>query len=88
MDIPSANIFQISRRICPGIHVAERELWLAISRLLWAFDIRSVPDEPISLDEYEGESGRTPLPYRVMLIPRHDSVKTVVEAEQEGTLKS
>ena len=75
-----------SRRICPGIHVAERELWLAISRLLWAFDIRSVPDEPISLEEYEGESGRTPLPYRVMLIPRHDRVQTLLEAEKEVTL--
>ena len=75
-----------SRRICPGIHVAERELWLAISRLLWAFDIRPVPDEPISLEEYEGESGRTPLPYRVMLIPRHDRVQALLEAEKEVTL--
>ena len=74
------------RRICPGIHVAERELWLAISRLLWAFDIRSLPDEPISLEEYEGESGRTPLPYRVSLIPRHDRVQALLEAEQEVTL--
>ena len=82
----STDIFQISRRICPGIHVAERELWLAVSRLLWAFDIRSLPDEPISLKEYEGESGRTPLPYRVMLIPRHDSVQALLEAEQEVTL--
>ncbi len=65
---------------------AERELWLAVSRLLWAFGIRSLPDEPISLKEYEGESGRTPLPYRVMLIPRHDSVQALLEAEQEVTL--
>ena len=86
LDTLSADIFQISRRICPGIHVAERELWLAVSRLLWAFDIRSLPDEPISLKEYEGESGRTPLPYRVMLIPRHDSVQALLEAEQEVTL--
>ena len=89
MDTLSADIFflfQISRRICPGIHVAERELWLAISRLLWAFDIRCVPDKPISLEEYEGESGRTPLPYCVILSPRHDSVKSLVEAEQEVTL--
>ena len=75
-----------SRRICPGIHVAERELWLAISRLLWAFDIRSLPDEPISLEEYEGESGRTPRPYRVRLIPRHDRVQALLEAEKEVTL--
>lgn len=25
------------RRICPGIHLAERSLFLAISKLLWAF---------------------------------------------------
>jgi hypothetical protein len=75
-----------SRRICPGIHVAERELWLAISRLLWAFDIQSLPDEPISLEEYEGESGRTPLPYRVKLIPRHDRMQALLEAEKEVTL--
>jgi cytochrome P450 len=27
------------RRICPGIHLAERNLFLAISKLVWAFDI-------------------------------------------------
>ncbi|KAI0287107.1 cytochrome P450 [Russula brevipes] len=78
--------FGAGRRMCPGIHVAERELWLAISRLLWAFDIRALPDEPISLEEYEGESGRTPLPYRVTLTPRHDRVQALLEAEQEVTL--
>ena len=75
-----------SRRICPGIHVAERELWLAISRLLWAYDIRSLPDEPISLEEYDGESGRTPLPYRITLTPRHDRVQALLEVEKEVTL--
>ncbi|KAH8998178.1 cytochrome P450 [Lactarius akahatsu] len=79
-------MFGAGRRICPGIHVAERELWLAISRLLWAFDIRALPDEPISLEEYEGESGRTPMPYRVMLTPRHDRVQALLDAEQEVTL--
>ncbi|KAI0283209.1 cytochrome P450 [Russula brevipes] len=78
--------FGAGRRICPGIHIAERELWFAISRLLWAFDIRPLPDEPISLEEYEGDSGRTPLPYRITLTPRHDRVQTLLEAEQEVTL--
>ncbi|KAK0657876.1 cytochrome P450 [Cercophora newfieldiana] len=27
------------RRICPGIHVAERNLFLAFAKLVWAFDI-------------------------------------------------
>ena len=72
-----------SRRICPGIHIAERELWLAVSQLLWAYDIRSPPDEPISLEEYDGDSGRMPLPYRVALIPRHDRVQALLETEKE-----
>jgi len=75
-----------SRRICPGIHIAERSLWLAISRLLWVYEIRSLPDEPISLEEYDGKHGRSPLPYRVTLTPRHDRVHTLLEAEQEITL--
>lgn len=27
------------RRVCPGIHVAEKSLFLNISRILWAFNI-------------------------------------------------
>lgn len=27
------------RRLCPGIHLAERTLFLAIANILWAFDI-------------------------------------------------
>ncbi|KAB8227009.1 cytochrome P450 [Aspergillus alliaceus] len=33
------------RRICPGIHVAERNLFLAISKIIWAFDIEAGTDE-------------------------------------------
>jgi hypothetical protein len=84
-NITKVNIL-CSRRICPGIHVAERELWLAISRLLWAFDIRPPLGETISLEEYEGAAGRTPLPYRVMLTPRHNRVQALLEAENEVTL--
>lgn len=74
-----------SRRICPAIPVVERELCLAISRLLWAFEIRPLPDEPISLEGYSGESSRSPNPYRITLMPRHDRVATLLEAEQEVT---
>ncbi|KAF2199761.1 cytochrome P450 [Delitschia confertaspora ATCC 74209] len=28
------------RRVCPGVHVAERSLYINIARVLWAFDIR------------------------------------------------
>jgi hypothetical protein len=67
------------------VYVAERELWLAISRLLWSFTVYALPEEPICLDEYDGYSGRTPLPFRVKLVPRHDKVHLIVEEEDEVT---
>ncbi|KAF8910457.1 cytochrome P450 [Gymnopilus junonius] len=75
--------FGAGRRICPGLPAAERELWLAISRLLWAYKFEALPDEPISLDEYEGLSGRTPLPYRLKLVPRIDNLDIVLQAADE-----
>jgi cytochrome P450 len=78
--------FGAGRRICPAVAVAERELWLAISRLLWSYTTYSLPEEPICLDEYDGSSGRTPLPFRVKLVPRHDRVHSVMEEEEEITL--
>jgi hypothetical protein len=32
------------RRLCPGIHLAERNLFLGISKLLWSFDIKPGKD--------------------------------------------
>lgn len=32
------------RRICPGIHLAERNLFLAISKIIWAFTIEPEKD--------------------------------------------
>ncbi|KAF5379610.1 hypothetical protein D9757_009194 [Collybiopsis confluens] len=75
--------FGAGRRICPGIHVAERELWLAISQLLWSFNFHALPEEPISLAEYEGLSGRTPLPFRLRFEPRHDQVEPALSNEKE-----
>lgn len=34
-----------SRRICPGIHVGERNLWLGIAKIIWAFNIEPGLDE-------------------------------------------
>jgi len=59
--------------------VAEREIWLAISRMLWAFDMAEIPGKPIDLKEYDGLSGRSPVPFDVLFTPRHDKVREVLE---------
>ena len=73
----------ISRRICPGIHATERELWLAISRLLWSYKFYALPEEPISLEECDGTSGRTPLPFRLRMVPRVDNLHIILQAVEE-----
>ncbi|KAK8122217.1 hypothetical protein PG984_010887 [Apiospora sp. TS-2023a] len=74
-------IFGAGRRICPAISVAERETWFAISRLLWAFNMETeIPGVPVDLKEYDGLSGRSPLPFRIRLKPRHENVEKVLKA--------
>ena len=67
-----------SRRICPGIALAEQEIFLAVAHLLWAFRMEQLPDEPIDLKEYDGLSGRSPVPFRIRMIPRDDHVAEIL----------
>ena len=66
--------------------MVERSLRLAVSRLLWCFEIRPLPGEPICLDDWEGTSGRTPMPFRVRLEPRHENVASLLSSDGEGAM--
>lgn len=76
-------MFGVGRRICPGMVVAEREIWLAISRMLWAFEMVEIPKKEIDLNEYDGLSGRSPVPFEIMLKPRHDGVAKILGCAEE-----
>ena len=71
------------RQIRPGIGVADHQLWLAISRLLWSFTFHTLPDEPISLQKYEGTSGGSPLPFRLKLVPRIENLQETLQTKEE-----
>ncbi|KAF7783859.1 hypothetical protein Agabi119p4_24 [Agaricus bisporus var. burnettii] len=75
-------IFGAGRRICPGMWLAEREIFLAISRMLWAFKMESIPGQNIDLKEYDGLSGRSPVPFTIKMIPRHEKVVESFNAEE------
>ncbi|KAI2467557.1 putative cytochrome P450 [Annulohypoxylon bovei var. microspora] len=53
-------IFGAGRRLCQGMHIADRSLFLAMSRLLWAFDFNRAID---------GETGNEIVPSIEALIP-------------------
>lgn len=60
--------FGAGRRMCPGIHVAERSMFTAVARLLWAFNIKRSVDKhgqfiPVERDGMTPGFMVTPLHY-------------------------
>lgn len=39
-NITNYSAFGFGRRICPGMHIAERSLYILVSRIAWACDIQ------------------------------------------------
>lgn len=75
--------FGAGRRICPGTHVAERSLFLGISRLLWGFDIEPEVDadgKPILPDQERLTQGFVCMPeeFKVRITPRSEARKGVI----------
>ena len=57
-------------RVCPGLYIGERSIFIIFSRLLWAFDFGYAHDaqgEEIPIDENEYTSG---FRYCVACLPR------------------
>ena len=81
-------VFGAGRRICQGMHVAERSLFLGISRLLWAFDIKPALDskgEPVLPDTEKLTQGFAcgPVPFPARIVPRSRERAEVVRREWE-----
>ena len=81
-----AFTFGAGRRICPGIHVAERSLFLGMSRILWAFKIEPTVDEKgraILPDPDRLTQGFVcmPEPFPAKILPRSDERAEMVRKE-------
>lgn len=80
------------RRICVGIHLAERTQWRITARILWAFDIKPALDEngdEIELDTDAFEDGLLiqPKKYRVRFLPRSEKHLEVIRKEYAAVEK-
>lgn len=84
-DLP----FGFGRRACPGIHLALNSLFINISRILWAFDIKPAIDEygrqilP-DVNNYTNGFNSRPVSFECRLIPRNGKIKALIEAGWEG----
>ncbi|KAF2141081.1 uncharacterized protein K452DRAFT_272908 [Aplosporella prunicola CBS 121167] len=62
--------FGAGRRICAGLHVAERSLFLGISRLLWGFSISAKSGTRPDPDALTQGFVAMPLPFEAKIMPR------------------
>jgi cytochrome P450 len=80
------------RRVCPGMHLAERNMWRIASKLLWAFDIAE-PLDPVTgkvvsldADAYNAGITQAPLPFKVRITPRSREHAASISKELSGAL--
>lgn len=87
--------FGAGRRVCPGVHLAENGLFLAVANLIWAYEFRPpvVNGKEIEMDvtdrAFSDGAIRIPMPYKVRIIPRNQTRLALVReewkrAKQEG----
>jgi cytochrome P450 len=80
------------RRVCPGMHLAERTQWRITAKILWAFDIVRVIDPttgkpfPIDNESYNEGLNHCPKPFKVTFKPRSKEHLKVLAAESQKGL--
>ncbi|OTB10567.1 hypothetical protein K445DRAFT_308698 [Daldinia sp. EC12] len=85
--------FGAGRRRCQGMHIADRSVFLAISRLLWAFDFQRAIDPDANQEIIPGTNDFTeglmvfPRPFPAKIIPRDDGKVRTIREEWEQVSK-
>lgn len=85
--------FGAGRRICPGIHIAQRSLFLGISRMMWAFNVRPKLDaqgKPILPDPDRLTQGFVCMPehFDAKITPRSDERAEILTKEWENAQRT
>ncbi|KAI8631713.1 cytochrome P450 [Xylariaceae sp. FL1651] len=82
-------VFGAGRRLCQGMHIAERNIFLTISRLLWAFDIKRPVDKSTGQEIVPDMENLTegllvgPKPFNADIKPRNAFKASRIHAEWE-----
>ena len=81
------------KRICVGIHLAERSLFTLTSRILHAFDIEPALDEkgnfiPVDAERTKNGLIMTAVPYKARFIVRNPKIAALLEREFNQKVRS
>ncbi|KAK4107197.1 cytochrome P450 [Canariomyces notabilis] len=84
--------FGAGRRVCSGMHVVDRSLFLVIARLVWAFDFGRAVDENgreivPDQDDLVGGLLVQPRPFKMRITPRSEARAAKVREAWEGCKK-
>jgi cytochrome P450 len=74
-------VFGAGRRLCQGIHIAERSLFLAMAGMLWGFNITTPDPSEIDTEDLRGGLAMIPAPFECHIKPRDASRKEVIRRE-------
>ena len=86
-DTPTPTSSTLSSLATPhhlSRHLAERMLFVAIVKILWAFDIRAKKGQPINTDPHTGYTDgflRCAKPFAVNITPRSEARRSTIERE-------
>jgi hypothetical protein len=72
------------RRSCPGVQVVEQDIFIALVRLLWAFEFSTPPGSLMVIDQVDGFFGegiRRPKEFPLNIKPRSERRKATIERE-------
>ncbi|KAI1881629.1 hypothetical protein JX265_000455 [Neoarthrinium moseri] len=82
--------FGFGRRVCTGQHIARNALFIAVARILWAFDVElatTESGEKVAIDPMANTEGFAvrPLPFNAVFRPRGPWVKGIIGGDTHDT---
>jgi len=79
--------FGAGRRSCPGLVIADIDLFLSVSKILWAFDLSTPDGQPLDTSPetaFTGPNLRRPLPFKITFRVRSEARARTIEAEMRA----
>ncbi|KAK3071707.1 hypothetical protein LTR53_008173 [Teratosphaeriaceae sp. CCFEE 6253] len=76
--------FGWGRRICPGADLAANSLYIALAKLIWAYDILPVEGREYDIFDYTDGFNVRPKPFECIIRVRSQQHQRVLEQEQRG----
>lgn len=75
------------RRICPGADLASNSLFVALAKLIWAYDIRGIDGRVYSTFDYTDGFNVRPKKFECQIRVRSEAHRDVLEHENEQAEK-